>query len=356
FLWLFKSLNPKAISPKPPHIIAEKSLPLHLIDQSLLKMAEYLVTGGTSFIASHVIKALLESGHFVRTTVRDSDEEKVGFLWELKGAKERLKIFEADLTVEGSFDEAVNGVDGVFHIASRVSVGLDSNNMERFDPDRSGIMNVMNSCAKSRNTVKRIVLTSSSTTIRYRFDATQVSPLNESHWTDLEYCKRFKIWYAYAKTLAEKEAWKIAAEKKLNLVVVIPTFCIGPILSPKPTSSPLILLSVVKGARGRYPNFRGGFVHIDDVVAAQILAMEELKASGRILCSSSVAHWSEIIEMLRIKYPLYPFETKCGSEEGRDMPHSLDTTKIQELGFTCFKSLPEMFDDCIKCFQDKGLL
>lgn len=51
-------------------------------------------------------------------------------------------------------------------------------------------------------------------------------------------------------------------------------------------------------------------MHIDDVVAAQILAMEEPKASGRILCSSSVAHWSEIIEMLRIKYPLYPFETK----------------------------------------------
>lgn len=35
-------------------------------------MAEYLVTGGTSFIASHVIKTLLEFGQDVRTTVRDS--------------------------------------------------------------------------------------------------------------------------------------------------------------------------------------------------------------------------------------------------------------------------------------------
>lgn len=35
-------------------------------------MAEYLVTGGTSFIASHVVKALLDLGHSVRTTVRDS--------------------------------------------------------------------------------------------------------------------------------------------------------------------------------------------------------------------------------------------------------------------------------------------
>ncbi|KAH0911455.1 hypothetical protein HID58_034776 [Brassica napus] len=93
-------------------------------------MAEYLVTGGTSFIASHVVKALLDFGYFVRTTVRDSSyEEKVRFLWELKGAKERLKIFEADLTVDGSFDDAVKGVDGVFHIASRISVCLDDNDL-----------------------------------------------------------------------------------------------------------------------------------------------------------------------------------------------------------------------------------
>ena len=51
-------------------------------------------------------------------------------------------------------------------------------------------------------------------------------------------------------------------------------------------------------------------MHIVDVAAAQILAMEEPKASGRFICSSSVAHWSEIIEMLKPKYPLYPFETK----------------------------------------------
>lgn len=45
----------------------------------------------------------------------------------MSGAKERLKIMKADLMVEGSFDEAVQGVDGVFHTASPVLVPYDQN-------------------------------------------------------------------------------------------------------------------------------------------------------------------------------------------------------------------------------------
>lgn len=51
----------------------------------------------------------------------------MGFLWELEGAKERLKILKADLLVEGSFDDAIEGVDGVFHTASPVLVPYDDN-------------------------------------------------------------------------------------------------------------------------------------------------------------------------------------------------------------------------------------
>lgn len=68
--------------------------------------------------------------------------------------------------------------------------------------------------------------------------------------------------------------------------------------------------SFLLGTRDEYPNQTIGFVHIDDVIAAHILAMEEKKASGRLICSGSVAHWSQIIEMLRAKYPSYPFENK----------------------------------------------
>ncbi|KAL9325016.1 hypothetical protein ACSQ67_005661 [Phaseolus vulgaris] len=319
-------------------------------------MPEFCVTGGAGFIASYLVKALLEKGYTVRTTVRNpEDKDKVGFLTELNGAKERLKILKADLLVEGSFDEAVTGVDGVFHTASPVLLPPGENvQANLIDPCIKGTLNVLNSCLKAN--VKRFVLTSSCSSIRYRDDVQQLCPLNESHWTDTDYCQRYNLWYAYAKTTAEREVWRIAEENDIDVIVVNPSFVVGPLLAPQPTSTLLLILSIIKGMVGEYPNTTVGFVDIKDVVAAHLLAMEDTRASGRLICSSTVAHWSQIIEMLRSKYPSYPYENKCSSKEGDNNPHSMDTTKITQLGFPAFISLQQMFDECIKSFQDKGFL
>ncbi|CAA2964638.1 tetraketide alpha-pyrone reductase 2 [Olea europaea subsp. europaea] len=254
---------------------------------------------------------------------------------------------KADLLLEGSFDEAIEGVDGVFHTASPVLVPYDTNIQENLiDPCIKGTLNVLNSCKKA-SSLKRVVLTSSCSSIRYRYDVQQVSPLNESHWSDPNYCKDYNLWYAYAKTIAEQEAWKVAEKSGIDLVVVNPSFVVGPLLAPQPTSTLLLILAVITGRKGEYPNTTVGFVHIDDVVSAHILAMEENNASGRLVCSSSVAHWSEIIEMLK---------AKCSSQEGDNNPHSMDSSKIIKLGLPPLRTLDQMFDDCIKSFQEKGFL
>ncbi|KAK6921747.1 hypothetical protein RJ641_012254 [Dillenia turbinata] len=103
-------------------------------------MPEHCVTRGTGFIAAYLVKSLHEGGRPVRTTARDPGHrttvdcrgkmrnvDKVGFLWEMIGAKERLKIMKADLMVGEIFDEAIQGVDGVFHTASPVLVPHDHN-------------------------------------------------------------------------------------------------------------------------------------------------------------------------------------------------------------------------------------
>lgn len=50
------------------------------------------------------------------------DTKKTNHLLTLEGASERLKLFKSDLLEEGSFDQAIEGCDGVFHTASPVSL------------------------------------------------------------------------------------------------------------------------------------------------------------------------------------------------------------------------------------------
>ncbi|KAI3811921.1 hypothetical protein L1987_16617 [Smallanthus sonchifolius] len=252
----------------------------------------------------------------------------------MEGAHDRLKLMKADLMVEGSFDQAIDGVDGVFHTASPVLVPYDSNIQAIFTFKFASI----------------------SKTHIYLYDVQQSSPLNESHWSDTEYCKEYNLWYAYAKTIAEKDAWRVAKESGINLVVVNPSYVVSPLLAPQPTSTLQMILAYVKGAVEEYPNTTVGFVHIDDVVAAHILAMEKKEAAGRLICSSTVAHWSEVIQMLKLKYPSYPYVDKCSSQKGDNNPHSMDSSKILQLGLSPLKTLEKMFDDCIKSFQAKGFL
>ena len=56
-----------------------------------------------------------------------------------------------------------------------------------------------------------------------------------------------QLYYAVAKTLAEKEATEFAAKEGLDLVVVNPSFVVGASLSPVPTSSVQMIQKLLSG-------------------------------------------------------------------------------------------------------------
>ena len=79
-----------------------------------------LVTGASGYIATHIVKQLLELGYRVRGTVRSlTDDKKVAPLRKLVDkSKHELELVEADLLNENSWLDAVKGCTYVLHTAS----------------------------------------------------------------------------------------------------------------------------------------------------------------------------------------------------------------------------------------------
>lgn len=78
-------------------------------------MSQYLVTGGGGFIGSHTVEALLAEGH----TVRIIDDLSTGKRENLFGGAE---FIEASICDGDALGKALEGIDGVFHLAAIASV------------------------------------------------------------------------------------------------------------------------------------------------------------------------------------------------------------------------------------------
>eukprot|EP00250_Pteridium_aquilinum_P031466 c4366_g1_i1 orf=192-869(-) len=223
------------------------------------------------------------------------------------------------------------------------------------DPALNGTLNVLRSCAKT-NSVRRVVLTSSSATVRFRDDIKPDEWLDESKWSSLELCQKYQLWYAKAKVLAEKAAWEFAEENKLDLVVLLPSFIIGPVLPPDLCSTASDVLGLLRGESKTFAyHGRMGYVHIDDVANAHILVYEEPSAKGRFLCSAIVLESTDLAKRLAVRYPHLNIPLEFESYGGERPRYFLNSSKIEKLGLS-FKTVEDMFDDCISSFKAKGLL
>lgn len=117
-------------------------------------------------------------------------------------------------------------------------------------------------------------------------------------------------WYCYGKVVAEQAAWKLAKEKGVELVVVTPALVIGPLLQATVNASTVHILKFLTGSAKTYANLVQAYVHVQDVALAHILVFETPSASGRYLCSESMLHRGEVVDILAKFFPEYPIPTK----------------------------------------------
>ncbi|XP_042517005.1 cinnamoyl-CoA reductase 1-like isoform X2 [Macadamia integrifolia] len=308
------------------------------------------VTGAGGFIASWLIKLLLERGYFVKGTVRNPNDPKNSHLREMAGAKERLTLCKADILDYESILDALTGCGGVFHLACPVV-----NDSKRvLEPAIRGTMNVMNAAAEAQ--VLRVVFTSSIAVTYLDPNRSPDKVVDETCWSDPTYVKTIPDWYCYGKMLAEHKAWEMAKKRGLDLVTVIPPLTIGPLLQPNLNASVVHILKFLNGRNKVYDNAIQGYVHVKDVALAHILVYETPSASGRYLCLHSVLHRSEISAMLLQMFPGYPIPTKCSDEVNpRVKPFKFSNQKLRDLGLE-FTPVKEALYDTVISLQEKGLL
>jgi nucleoside-diphosphate-sugar epimerase len=267
-------------------------------------MKKILVTGGTGFIGSWVVKYLLEEGHTVRVTVRDKNrKDKIAHLEEIaKTASGTLEFWEADLLKEGSFIEAMEDCEIVYHLASPFMIGNVKDPYKKLiDPAVKGTQNVLNAVNETP-TVKRVALTSSVVAIcgdSIDIEATENNIFTEANWNTTSSAQHNP--YPYSKVLAEKEAWKIHdAQDRWSLVVLNPGFVMGPSLTNASESPSLsFMLDILKGKQKMgVPHLEFSFVDVRDIAKAHILAAENAKAKGRHIIISEVTSFLEFCNLI----------------------------------------------------------
>lgn len=280
------------------------------------KKKPVLVTGGTGYLASWIVKQLLDQGFHVNTTVRNkANQQKYHHLLDMASESQgQLSIYEADLLLDHSFQEAMNDCELVIHTASPFKIsGIKNADKELVQPALQGTRNVLFSANDSKS-VKRVVLTSS--IVAMMGDAADIHELNKGKLTETDWNTTSSVNhqpYPYSKTMAEKEAWTIVKKQnRWDLVVINPGFILGPSLSRRTDSTSIDLMIQLYSGKFKIGAPAGDHAMVDvrDVAKAHILAGFTPGASGRHLTAAHQKDFLAIAKIVKDMHPAYPVPTK----------------------------------------------
>jgi NAD dependent epimerase/dehydratase len=231
-----------------------------------------LVTGAGGFIGSHLVERLLAAGARVRAFVRYTSRGDIGCLRDVKEG-ENLEVVAGDLRDMQAVDEAVKGMEVVFHLGAMISIPYSYvHPLEVVESNVLGTMNVLIACR--RQAVGRMVHASSSEVYG---TATSV-PMDEGHRL------QGQSPYSASKIGADKLVESFYYAYKLPVVTVRPFNTYGPRQSARaviPTIiSQALTMEVVK--LGNLDTHRD-FTYVDDTVRGFALAGEMEGVKGEVV-------------------------------------------------------------------------
>lgn len=237
-----------------------------------------LVTGGTGFVGSAVVRALNARGERPRCLVRpDSDRRNLQGL--------TVDLVEGDLRDSESLEVAVKGCRALFHIAADYRIWVRQPGA-MLQTNVEGTRLLME--AALHQEVERVVYTSS---VAVLGKASNGSPADEETPVCLDDMVGV---YKRSKYLAEAEVRRLQREAGLPVVIVNPSTPFGPgDVKPTPTGR-----MVVAAARGKIPAFVEtglNVVHVDDVATGHLQAYEKGEVGERYVLGGDNLGLGEIL-------------------------------------------------------------
>ncbi|KAF9258739.1 D-lactaldehyde dehydrogenase [Marasmius fiardii PR-910] len=314
-----------------------------------------LVTGTTGYIASWVVRYLLERGYNVRGAVRSTSkgQQTMETFGKLSGYGEpNFGKFEyvvvEDIAKEGAFDEAVKGVDAIEHLASPVIFDPDVDPKELIEPAVKGAVGILESAKKYGEKVKRVVITSSAAAIIK--PGGENNTYDESDWNDVSVKETEELGrkapgltkYRASKTLAERAVWAFASANSslpFDIVTINPPFVYGPTTNYVSTPENLSISAadwyktvVAKYAENQSSEYLETkftcWVDVRDVAEAHIRALVKEEAGGkRIIVSVEPFFWQEWLDVANSLTPLpytkHPLSRGNPGVESSARPHAI---------------------------------
>lgn len=257
-----------------------------------------LVTGASGFVGSAIVRKLLDAGHDVRVLLRPKSPGD-----NLSGLEVAPVI--GDLTDPASLKQAVAGCTALFHAAADYRLWAP-HPQPMYATNVDGTRNIMRAALDAG--VERIVYTSSVATLGLNQDGT---PAGEETPSSLDHIIGH---YKRSKFMAEAIVRELVEKEGLPAVIVNPSTPAGP-RDIKPTPTGKMIFDAARGRMPAYVDTGLNIVHVDDVAAGHLLALERGRAGRRYILGG---------ENMRLKDILRYITTIAGRNPPRiRLPHGM---------------------------------
>ena len=262
---------------------------------------KYLVTGGSGFIGSHIVRTLLEQGESVRALDNFSTgkrENLEDLTRQFDG--DRFEILEGDLRDASRVEEAVRGIEVIFHEAAFVSVPQSMDEPQTcFDVNITGTSRLLDLARVAG--VRRAVIASSAAI----YGESDALPLVE------ETVPQPLSPYAVSKRVDEMYAELFTGSFGLEAVALRYFNVYGPRQRPDSMYAAAVPIFARRLLDGKPVTVFGDggqtrdLINVHDVVRANLIASEHSNAAGKIfnICTGVE---TRLLDLLDVMYELVP--------------------------------------------------